>query len=462
MFVLNWISRSRSSAHRTVPDPVELHPVALLETLRQRHEVRLVHLHLVRMAVVPHQLLAETGDLAVLRARPPALGRVADHDQRPPVVRVPVLHHLQRGHHLVVVVPVVQRQHVPAVGGPLVLHHVALGHVLADHAAHQRVVDPGVVVRQQDPQPLPDLLRQRLGLQFLRVTLGHRELAFQRNHLQRVVRSHEVPERRLAGRRGDADPRRTAVHVIRQVRRLRVTRQRADPANLRLREQRVIGQPVVLQQRVQRLATAPEPQRVDRQHPDVRVHGVLRVARRRVLPRHRLAHDHPQRVRRRDVVPARQHEAVAIRMLRPSVVVSQRPVLRAAQVQRHVVRRIGQRPAEVPRLGVIAQQHQGHGGYEPNVFQSVPVVVGNLDAVLGGHLLGRGPSQCRHGATVLACHPWVAPRLAWVAACLSVPVPSLSPHPCGRRFVYPPGGRGALTRSTARPPGKPTESAALA
>ena len=66
--------------------------------------------------------------------------------------------------------------------------------------------------------------------------------------------------------------------------RLDVAGQRADAAALGLREQRMIGEPLILQQRLQRAGAAAEAQRVDRQHRDRRLDVVAAVAGRLVLP----------------------------------------------------------------------------------------------------------------------------------------------------------------------------------
>ena len=77
-------------------------------------------------------------------------------------------------------------------------------------------------------------------------------------------RADDVPERGLAGRGGDADARRPAVDVVRDVRRFDVPGQRANAAALGLREQRMIGEPLIGQQGLQGAGAAPESQRVDR------------------------------------------------------------------------------------------------------------------------------------------------------------------------------------------------------
>ena len=192
------------------------------------------------MAVIPDELVAKAGNVPVVGGRPPSLGRLPHHDDRPAIARIPVLHCPQGGQDLVVVVAVLERDHVPAVRRPLVLDHVALGELRSDDAADERIVDTGVVVREQDAQPLANLLRQRLGLQLLRMPLGHGELALERDDFQRIVSANEVPEGRLARCRGDADPRRSAVDVVGQIGGLRVPGQRADAADLGLGEQGVV------------------------------------------------------------------------------------------------------------------------------------------------------------------------------------------------------------------------------
>ena len=392
------------AAHRAVADALELDAVALLEGLGEGDEVRRIHLHRVGVAGVAHHLRAEAGDGPVLRGRPPPLGRAADDDHRPPVVRVPVLHGPQGGQHVVVVVAVFHRQHVPPVGGPLIGDLVAVdrrGH----HPADQRVVDARVVVRQQDAQALAHLLGDGLRLHLLRVPGGHRELALQGHHLRRRPRPHEVPEGGLAGGGGDADAGGAAVDVVDEIGGLGMAGQRADAAQPGLGEQRVAGEAGVGQQGPQRPRPAAEAQAVDGQHRDVRVDPVAVVAGRGVASGHRLAHDDPQGVQGRDVVAAGQQQLVAERVLRAAVVVAQAAVLRPRQVQGDVVRRVRQRPAEMPRLLVVAQQGQGHRGQEADVLEPFAVVGGHLDADGGGCAAGGDGANLdgRAGGTHAVC-----------------------------------------------------------
>ncbi len=148
-----------------------------------------------------------------------------------------------------------------------------------------------------------------------------------------------------------------------------MSHERANAAAFRLREQRIVFQPRVLQQRLQRARAAPESQRVDRQHRDVRIDVITRIAGLLILAIQRLAHDHPQRVAGGNRVARRHHEFVGVRMLRPAVIVTQSAVFRTGQMRRNVVRRVGQRSAQMPGLRVIAQQHQGHAGHESNVVE---------------------------------------------------------------------------------------------
>ena len=106
----------------------------------------------------------------------------------------------------------------------------------------------------------------------------HRELAFEGDDLGRGdTRAHDVPERSLAGRGRDADSRRPAVDVVGDVGALGMSGKGTNAAQLRLREERMIGEPVVLQQR-HRAGTAPETERVDRENRDVRIGVVALVA----------------------------------------------------------------------------------------------------------------------------------------------------------------------------------------
>ena len=88
----------------------------------------------------------------------------------------------------------------------------------------------------------------------------------------------DVPERRLARRGGDADARRAAVDVVGDVDALGVAGQRLDAARLRLGEQRMVGEAVLLQQRLHRAGAAAEAERVDRQDRDLGVGVVAPVA----------------------------------------------------------------------------------------------------------------------------------------------------------------------------------------
>ena len=86
----------------------------------------------------------------------------------------------------------------------------------------------------------------------------------------------------------------------------------------------------------------------------------------------RLAHDHPKRVAGGNVVSARQHELVAEGMLGTPVIVTQSAQFRSREMRRHVKGRVGQRSAEVPGLRIVPEQHQGHAGHVPDVFQAFP------------------------------------------------------------------------------------------
>ena len=237
---------------------------------------------------------------------------------------------------------------------------------------------------------------------------GHGELAFEGDDLRRVAGAHEVPEGGLAGGGGDADAGRPAVHVVDEVRRLGVAGERPDAAQPRLGEERIVRETVVFEQRLQCASAAPEAQRVDGQHGDFGIDVEALLASGRMTPRHRFAHDHPQRVQRRDVVPAGQKQLVAERMLRRPVVVAQAAVLRPRQVQRDVVGRVGQGAAEVAGLLVVAEQRQGHRGQKAHVLEALAVVVGNFDRRLNGFaaLAGGSNKDC----SVVGAHGMLSPN----------------------------------------------------
>ena len=207
------------------------------------------------------------------------------------------------------------------------------------------------------------------------MSLGHGELALERDDLRRPHGgAHDVPERCLSRGRRDPDARGAAVDVVGEIGGLDVPGQRPDAASLRLGEQRMVRQPLVREQRPQRAGAAAESQRVDRQHRDVRRHVIAGIARRVMLPVQRLAQDHPQRVAGGCAVSRRQHELVAVRMLGAPVVVAEPAQLGPGQVRRDVERRVGQRAAEMPGLGIVAEQGESHAGHVADVFQAAPVV----------------------------------------------------------------------------------------
>ena len=128
--------------------------------------------------------------------------------------------------------------------------------------------------------------------------------------------------------------------VVDQVRRLRVPGKRADAAQAGLREQRIVRQAVVLEQRLQYAGSAAKPKAIDGQHRDFGINLEPCIARGRMSARHGFAHDHPQCVERRYVVAAGEQKLVAERMLRAAVVVAQAAVFGAGQVQGDVVGRV--------------------------------------------------------------------------------------------------------------------------
>ena len=122
------------------------------------------------------------------------------------------------------------------------------------------------------------------------------------------------------------------------------------PRNFACANNGSVSQTMILQEVLQGAGAAAESQGVNRQNGHFRVHVVARIARSFEFTFQRLTHDHPQRIARRDIVPARQHEFVAKGVLRTAVVVAQSAQLRPRQMRRHVVGRVRQWPAEMPRL----------------------------------------------------------------------------------------------------------------
>ena len=131
--------------YRAIPDALELDPETLFEGCGQGLEIIAVHGEGVRMAVVADDLLSESGNISVFGSGPPSFDRTSDHYHGPVVCGVPVLHGLEDRYHLIVIITVVQRKNVPAVGGPLVLYPVSVV-CRIDHAAHQLVINAGVVI----------------------------------------------------------------------------------------------------------------------------------------------------------------------------------------------------------------------------------------------------------------------------------------------------------------------------
>ena len=135
----------------------------------------------------------------------------------------------------------------------------------------------------------------------------------------------------------------------------------------------MIGEAVVLEQRGERAGAAPEAERVDRQHRELGSDVVAAIAGGLVLPRERFAHDHPQRVAGRGAVARGQHELVAIRMLGTSIVVVQPAAVATGEMRDDVERRVGQGPAEMSGLRVVAEQHQRHAGHEADVLELLQI-----------------------------------------------------------------------------------------
>src|ERR1700683_2433309 len=101
------------------------------------------------------------------------------------------------------------------------------------------------------------------------MSFSERELPFERDDLGRSRSAGNIPERRFARGRGDADTRRSAIDVVRAVGALGVSRARPTAAPFGLRKQWMILQAGFLQQRFQRASAAPESQGVNWEHCDM-------------------------------------------------------------------------------------------------------------------------------------------------------------------------------------------------
>ena len=133
------------------------------------------------MAGVTDQLIAVPRDLAIHSAGPVALHRPANDNHRAAVCGIPILHGFEGSEDLVVMIAVFQGKHVPAIGRPLLVNLVAII-FRGNHPAHERIIDPSIVVGQQDTQAFAHLERQGLRLELLGVPLGHGKFALECQH----------------------------------------------------------------------------------------------------------------------------------------------------------------------------------------------------------------------------------------------------------------------------------------
>ena len=214
---------------------------------------------------------------------------LANHDHRAAVGGIPILHTLEDCHDLAVVISILQRENIPAIGSPLIDQTV--GVILpVDDAAKERIVDAGIVIGKQDAQTLADLQGQRLRLQLLRVPLGHGEFTFDRDDFRGTASTDKIPECRFARGRGNANARRAAIDVIGEIGALRVPSQGTDSPSSSLGKQRVVLKTVVLKQGAHGSCATPESQCIDRQHRYMRIDMERLVARGFKSARQGLAH----------------------------------------------------------------------------------------------------------------------------------------------------------------------------
>ena len=105
---------------RAIANALERRRRSAFRTFGQRDEVLGVHLERVGMAGEAQQLLPRLGNLAVHGRGPVTLRRLTDYHHGPAIFSVPLLHGLERGDDLVIVVAILDGEDVPSIGGPLV------------------------------------------------------------------------------------------------------------------------------------------------------------------------------------------------------------------------------------------------------------------------------------------------------------------------------------------------------
>jgi hypothetical protein len=67
----------------------------------------------------------------------------------------------------------------------------------------------------------------------------------------------------------------------------------------------------------------------------------------------------------------REHELVAVGMLRTPVIVAKSAEGRPGEMHGDVVGRIGKRTAEMAGLRIVTEQGEGHAGHEPHILEAL-------------------------------------------------------------------------------------------
>src|SRR5207244_12265964 len=98
--------------------------------------------------------------------------------------------------------------------------------------------------------------------------------------------SDKIPERRFASSSGDANSGWAAIHIVRQIRRFCMARQRPNATQCGLGKERMLSQAVFLQQAPQGSSTTAKAQRIDGQHGYLWVDVVAWIAGVRMLACH--------------------------------------------------------------------------------------------------------------------------------------------------------------------------------
>ena len=145
----------------------------------------------------------------------------------------------------------------------------------------------------------------------------------------------------------------------------------------------MVSKIVVFEDRCECTGSTTKSKGVHSKHRSFRIGLVFVVASLFVFAVKGFTHEHPHCVGNRSVVTTSKHELICERVFRSTVVERHSTVFRSSEVRRNYVRCISRAAAEVTCLVIVAHQDKGHIGQEANVFQTLLVVVRNLNLFIG-------------------------------------------------------------------------------